>query len=70
MSALSHANNWVPALDLFHTAHEDPQVLEQPRVLEKGLIALTTALSKAGATGGMLMVVHFMLAHHIKVSVS
>lgn len=70
MSALSHANNWGAALELFNAAREGLQVLEQPRVLEKGLIALTTALRKAGATVGMLTVVHFMLQNHIKVSMS
>ena len=67
---MSHANNWGAALELFNAAREDPQVLEQPLVLEKGLTALTTALSKNGATIAMLTVVHFMLEHHIKVSMS
>lgn len=70
MSALSHANNWSTALELFNAAHEDPKVLEQPQVLQEGLIALTTALGKTGATVGMLTVVHFMLEHRIKVRVS
>ena len=67
---MSHANNWDAALELFNAAHEDPQVLEHPQVLEKGLIALTLALKKAGAMVDMLTVVHFMLEHQIKVSVS
>jgi len=70
MTALSHANNWSAALELFNAAREHPQVLEQPQVLEKGLTALTTALNKTGATTGMLTVVHFMLEHHMKVRVS
>ena len=70
MSALSHANDWNAALELFSAAHEDPQVLEHPQVLEKGLIALTMALNKAGTMVDMLTVVHFMLEHQIKVSVS
>lgn len=70
MSVLSQANNWDTALELFNAAREDPQVLEHPQVLEKGLIALTIALSKAGAMVDMLTVVHFMLEHQIKVSVS
>lgn len=67
MSALSHANNWNAALELFNAAHIDPRVLEQPQVLEGGLIALTTALNKAGSTVSMLTVVHFMLEHQMKV---
>lgn len=67
MRALSHANNWSMALELFNAAREDPKVLEQPEVLEGGLIALTTALSKGGAMVGMLTVVHFMLEHQMKV---
>lgn len=68
MSALSHASNWSVALELFNAAHEDPKVLEQLQVLEGGLIALTAALSKAGAMVHMLTVVHFMLEHQMKVS--
>lgn len=67
MSALSHANNWSVALELFNAVHEDPKVLEQLQVLEGGLAALTTALSKAGAVVQMLTVVHFMLENQIKV---
>ncbi|XP_078357548.1 uncharacterized protein LOC144642464 isoform X2 [Oculina patagonica] len=66
MSALSHANNWSVALELFNAVHEDPKVLEQLQVLEGGLAALTTALSKAGAVVQMLTVVHFMLENQIK----
>ena len=67
MSGLSHANNWTAALELFTSVHEDPQVLEQPKLLESGLIALSTALHKAGASVGLLIVLHFMLEHCIKV---
>ena len=68
MSALSHADNWDAALELFSAAREDPQV--HPQVLERGLFALTMALSKASAMVDLLTVVHFMLEHQIKVSVS
>ena len=67
MSALSLGNNWAAALELFTTARTDPRVLEHPQTLESGLIALSTALGKAGTSDGMLRVVHFMLEHHIKV---
>lgn len=70
MSALSHADNWDAALELFSAAREDPQVLGHPQILERGLIALTMALSKASAMVDMLTVVHFMLEHQIKVRVS
>lgn len=67
MIALSHANNCSAALDLFNGAHVDPKILEQPQVLQGGLIALTRALDKAEASAAMLTVVHFMLEHHLKV---
>ncbi|KAJ7389899.1 testis- and ovary-specific PAZ domain-containing protein 1 [Desmophyllum pertusum] len=66
MIALSRANNCSAALDLFNPAHEDPKILEQPQVLQGGLIALTRALDKAEASAAMLTVVHFMLEHHLK----
>lgn len=70
MSALCHANNWSAALELFNMAQEDPKAVEQPYALGSGLIALSTALNKAGATVDMLNIVHFMLEYWIKVRLS
>lgn len=54
-------------MELYNVVCSDPGVLEQPKVLEGGLIELSTALHKAKASDEMLSVVHFMLEHHIKV---
>ena len=55
-------------MELFNTIKEDPKVLEQPHAIASGLVALSTALSKAGPSASMLIVIHFMLESWIKVS--
>ena len=67
LSALCDAGQWSPALELFTNICLDTQVLEQAHALQKGLLSLTSALSRAGQGSGMLTVVHFMLEYHIKV---
>ena len=54
-------------MELYNAVCSDPRVLEQPKVLEGGLIELSTALYRAKASDEMLSVVHFMLEYHIKV---
>lgn len=68
MGALCHLDNWSAALELFNTIKEDPKVLKQPHAIASGLVALSTALSKAGPSASMLIVIHFMLESWIKVS--
>ncbi|XP_022802629.1 uncharacterized protein LOC111340108 isoform X3 [Stylophora pistillata] len=66
MSALCGVNKWIAALELFNKVKDDPKVLEQPHAIASGLVALSTALCKAGDSASMLTVLHFMLESWIK----